>query len=186
MTKVIAAINMTLDGFCDHTSAIADEELHWHYTDLLKTGAVILYGRITFDLMRYWQPFVTEPSGNKDMDEFAKVMDQIPKIIFSRTLKNSDLNWKTAQLSNRNLGAEITEQKKSAGGDILIGSPSLIASASELNLVDEYQLCIHPVIAGKGLPLFKNISQLKVLNLTKTKIFRSGAVTHYYTPVKTK
>ena len=93
MRKVIAAINMTLDGFCDHTAIIPDEEIHQHYTELLSEADAILYGRITYQLMEYWRTVVKNPTGNKSMDEFAVIIDNISKIVFSRTLKNVD--WKS-------------------------------------------------------------------------------------------
>src|SRR6185436_951425 len=107
MRKVIAAINMTLDGFCDHTAGIPDEEIHQHYTQLLNEGDVILYGRITFQLMKYWQPMVKDPSGEKTMDDFAMAIDKIPKILFSHTLK--DVGWESAKLSSQSLNEEVLE-----------------------------------------------------------------------------
>ena len=89
MRKIIAAINMTLDGFCDHTVLLPDEEIHRHYTELLSDADAILYGRITYQLMQYWQALVKNPSGEKSMDDFAIAMDKIPKIVFSQTLKNT-------------------------------------------------------------------------------------------------
>ena len=71
MRKLIAAINMTLDGFCDHTIIIPDEEIHQHYADLLDSGDVVLYGRTTYQLMQYWQTLIKNPSGDKSMDDFA-------------------------------------------------------------------------------------------------------------------
>lgn len=65
MRKLIAAINVTLDGFCDHTAVIADEEIHQHYADLLRNAGAILYGRITYQLMEYWPTVVKNPTGNK-------------------------------------------------------------------------------------------------------------------------
>src|SRR3954462_9002549 len=109
MGKVIAAINMTLDGFCDHTAIIPDEEIHQHYADLLSNGDTILYGRITYQLMEYWQTVVKNPTGNKSMDEFAVIMDNIPKIVFSHTLKN--VEWDSAKLANRAVGEEVLELK---------------------------------------------------------------------------
>jgi dihydrofolate reductase len=185
MRKLIAAINITIDGVCDHTVGIADDELHDHYTGLLRNADSILYGRTTFELMKYWQPIVKEPTGNKAMDEFALVMDKIPKIVFSHTMKHT--GWDSAKLATRKFEEEVMALKKSGDGgsrDILVGSPSLIAAATNLHLVDELQLCVHPVIAGKGLPLFKNMSDLIFLKLLKTKTFGSGAVIHYYHPVK--
>jgi dihydrofolate reductase len=184
MRKLIAAINMTLDGFCDHTAVTPDEEVHQHYTDLLRNAGDIIYGRVTYQLMEnYWPTLVKKPSGNKSMDEFALAIDNIPKIVFSHTLKG--VEWKTAKLAKRDLKEEVLELRQKAGKDILVGSPGLIISLMNLHLIDELQLCVHPVIAGKGLPLFKNISDRIDLKLLKTKTFTPyGAVLLYYEPVK--
>jgi dihydrofolate reductase len=120
MRKVIAAINMTLDGFCDHTAGIPDEEIHQHYMELLNEGDAILYGRITYQLMEYWQPLVKNPSGEKTMDDFAMAIDKIPKIVFSHTLKN--VGWESAKLANRTIEEEVLELKQQPGRDILVGS----------------------------------------------------------------
>src|SRR5260221_1907163 len=90
MRKVIAAINMTLDGFCDHTAIIPDEEIHHHYADLLNNASVVLYGRITYQLMQFWQTLLKNPSGEKSMDDFAISIDKIPKIVFSHKLKTQN------------------------------------------------------------------------------------------------
>ena len=182
MGRVIAGINMTLDGFCDHTSAIADDELHQHYRELLQRVGIILYGRITYQLMEYWPPIVKNPTGNRATDGFAVVMDNIPKVVFSRTL--SEVDWESARIATRSFEDEVLALRQQSDNDILVGSPSLIAAARELNLVDQYQLCIHPIIAGKGLPLFKNIGGMTFLKLVKTKTFGSGAIVLYYEPTK--
>ena len=97
MRKLIAAINMTLDGFCDHTAVIADDELHQHFNILLSNADTILYGRITYQLMEsYWPSVVEKPTGNKPMDDFAVLIDNISKIVFSKTLKSID--WKNTKL----------------------------------------------------------------------------------------
>ena len=97
MRKLIAAMNMTLDGFCDHTAMIADDEIHDHYNELLKNTGTLIYGRITYQLMEsYWPIVVNDPTGNKPMDDFAVLIDNIPKIVFSRTLKN--VEWKNTTL----------------------------------------------------------------------------------------
>ena len=180
MSKIIAAINMTIDGFCDHTVIIPDEEIHDHYTTLLSNAGAILYGRITYQLMQYWQSLLKNPSGEKAMDDFAKAIDEVPKIIFSRTLKNT--GWDSAKLSNKSLEETVLELKQHPGKDVFVGSPGLIVTLTQLGLIDEYQLCVHPVIAGKGLPLFKNINEKIMLKLLKTKSFSSGAITLYYEP----
>lgn len=180
MRKLIAAINMTLDGFCDHTAGIPDDEIHQHYTDLLNNADTVLYGRITYQLMEYWRTLLEKPSDEKSMNDFAIAIDKIPKIVFSHTLQN--VEWESARLANRDIKEEVLELKQQSGKDILVGSRSLIIQLMKLNLLDEYQLCIHPVIAGTGLPLFENIKDRTVLELIKTKTFRGGAVTLYYEP----
>jgi dihydrofolate reductase len=191
MRKLIAAMNMTLDGFCDHTSMIADDELHEHYNKLLGNADALLYGRITYQLMEsYWPTIVKNPTGNKPTDEFAILIDNIEKIVFSHTLTNEDpiiAGWKNAKLAMKGFEQEVLELKQSAhpeSKDILVGSPSLIVAALNLNLVDELQLCVQPIIAGKGLRLFKNISERIYLKLLKTEKFNSsGSVVFYYEPV---
>jgi dihydrofolate reductase len=178
MRKVIAAINMTLDGFCDHTAIAPDEEVHQHYADLLSNAGTLLYGRITFELMQFWQHLIENPSGQKSMDDFALVMDGTPKIVFSHTIKAVD--WRSAKLANRSLEQEVMELKKQTGKDIFVGSRSIIIQLMKLNLIDELQLMVHPVIAGSGMPLFEHLNDRKVLELLKTKNFSSGAVILYY------
>ena len=179
MRKLIAALNMTLDGFCDHTSVIADDELHQHYNELLSNAGILLYGRITYQLMEsYWPSIIKNPTGNKPTDEFAVLIDNISKIVFSRTLKNVD--WKNTELKKEVVKEEVLELKQQDGKNIFAGSPSLIVALTNLDLIDEYQLCVHPIILGKGLQLFKNINDRINLKLLKTKTFGSGAVTLYY------
>ena len=184
MRKLIAAINMTLDGFCDHTAIIPDDEIHQHYADLLSNADTVLYGRITYQLMEFWRTVLENPTGNKSMDDFAIVMDNTPKIVFSHTLKNVD--WKSAKLADRDIEDEVLELKQQSGKDIFVGSPSLIVALTKLNMIDEYQLCVHPVIVGSGLPLFKNINNKTILKLIKTKTFSGGAVILYYEPTEEK
>jgi dihydrofolate reductase len=182
MRKVIAAFNMTLDGFCDHTAGIPDEEIHQHYAELLDNSGVILYGRTTYQLMQFWQTLLKNPSGEKSMDEFAVVIDKIPKIVFSHTLKNTE--WDSAKLSNQPLEEEVSKLKQQSGKDILVGSRSLIIQLMNLNLIDEFQLCVYPVIVGKGLSLFDKIKDRTIFKLLKTKTLGSGAIIFYYEPIR--
>ena len=186
MRKLVAAINMTLDGFCDHTAIDADDEIHQHYNDLLRNSGTLIYGRITYQLMEsYWPWVVKNPTGNKPMDDFAVLIDNIQKIVFSRTLKN--VSWKNTELKKEVIKEEVVELKKSSQSDtndILVGSRSLIVTLLNLNLIDEFQLLVQPTILGNGLPLFKNITDRISLKLIKTKNFSSGSIGLYYEPVK--
>ncbi|HLA58031.1 MAG TPA: dihydrofolate reductase family protein [Puia sp.] len=182
MRKLIAGINMTLDGFCDHTAMIADEEIHQHYNDLLRSADTLIYGRVTYQLMEsYWPSVVKNPTGNEPMDEFAVLIDNISKIVFSRTLKNVD--WKNTKLKKEVIKEEMLELKQSGSSgskNILVGSPSLIVALANLDLIDEYQIGVQPIVLGGGLPLFKNVINRFDLTFLKTKTFGCGAVILYY------
>lgn len=178
MRKLIACINMTLDGFCNHDAVNPDEEIHQHYAKLLDSADVALYGRITYELMKFWQTLLENPSGEKSMDDFAVAIDKIPKIVFSNTLK--DTGWDSATLAPKSLEEVVAELKQKTGGDILVGCRSLIIQLINLNLMDEFQLCVHPVVVGKGLPLFEHINDRTTFKLVNTKVFTSGAIILYY------
>lgn len=186
MRKLIAAINMTLDGFCDHTAGIADEEIHQHYNEILRNADTLIFGRITYQLMEsYWPSVVKNSTGNKPMDEFAVLIDNISKIVFSHTLES--VEWKNTKLKKEGIKEEVLKLMQSRNGgskNILVGSPGLIAALTQLGLIDEYQICVQPIILGSGLPLFNNISDRIDLKLLKTKTFGCGVVTLYYEPAK--
>lgn len=112
------------------------------------------------------------------MDDFALAINKIPKIVFSQTLQN--LDWETAELANKSLEKTVLEIKEDTNKDVLIGSRSLIIQLMKLHLIDEYQLCIHPVLAGASMPLFEGIEERIVFNLARTKTFKSGAIILYY------
>lgn len=182
MTKVIAAFNMTLDGVCDHTTGVASEELHQHYSDLVNNAGIVLYGRKTYELMQFWQTILQNPFGKKSMDDFAISINKTPKLVFSNNLKNT--NWDTAKLSDSTLNEKVLELKQHSEKDILVGSRSLIIQLLNSNLIDEFQICIHPIIEGKGLRLFDQITDRIMLKLIKTKSLKSGATILYYEPTR--
>jgi dihydrofolate reductase len=183
MRKLIAAMNMTLDGFCDHTAMNADDEIHQHYNELLRNTGTLIYGRITYQLMEsYWPSIVKNPTGNKPTDEFAVLIDNISKIVFSRTLVNVD--WKNTELKKEIIKEEILALRQKEGKSILVGSPGLIVALTQLDLIDEYQLAVQPIISGSGLSLFKNIRDRVDLRLLETKTFGCGAVMLSYERIK--
>ena len=176
---------MTLDGICDHTAIVPDEEIHQHYTDLINNAGAILYGRITYQLMQFWQTLLKNPSGEKSMDDFAVAIDKVPKIVFSHTLKST--GWDNAKLSDQSLeksSFKTQTRAKPREQRHFSWKPEFILQLLKLNLIDEFQLCVHPVIAGSGLPLFENVNDRTIFKLLKTKTFTGGAVTHYYEPIK--
>ena len=172
-----------MTGFATTRQGIADDEIHRHYCELLGNADTIIYGRITYQLMEYWRSVVENPTGNKANDEFAVAIDDVQKIVYSRTLENVD--WKNTELKREIVKEEILDLKQHAVKDVFVGSPSLIIALGNLGLVDEYQLGVQPTVIGSGLPLFKNITDRIDLNLLKTKTFGCGAVFLYYEPSQT-
>jgi dihydrofolate reductase len=130
-------------------SAGHSKQLHQHYNELLSHAGAIIFGRITYQLMENsWPPIVKKPTDNKPIDEFAVIIQKIPKIVFSRTLTN--VEWENAKLAKKGLKEEVSELRQQSGRDILVGNPGLILALMKLNLIDQYQLCVHPVITGSG------------------------------------
>jgi dihydrofolate reductase len=147
MRKIIASTNMTLNGYCDHNDGVADAALHDHYTNLLNNSDTLLYGRTTYQLMEsYWPTLVATPSGVRSMDDFALAIDNIHKIVYSKTLPS--VTWKNTTLKHDIITEELLALKQQPGKDILVGSPSLINTLTQLHLIDEYQLFIHPVLSS--------------------------------------
>lgn len=179
MGKIIAAMNMTLDGFCDHTAGIADEEIHQHYADMLKGAGALLYGRVTYQLMEdYWPSVVKTPTGDKSTDEFAVAIDNSKKIVYSRTLKS--VTWKNTVLKHEIDKDELKAMSRETTAPILVGSPGLIVSLTNLDLIDEYQLNINPILLGSGKALFAKLKHRVDLELYHTKKFNCGAIILYY------
>ncbi|MBL8090615.1 MAG: dihydrofolate reductase family protein [Anaerolineales bacterium] len=178
MRKVTFGINITIDGYCGHESGIADDELHEYFTELLHDSGVHIFGRETYHLMYpYWHDVAVNGSETEVINEFARAFDAIPKIVFSTTMKN--VEWNNTTLLHSNLREEILKLKEQPGKDIAIGSLNIASQVAGWNLIDEYHLVYHPVIAGKGPRLFDSVENLK-LNLVGSKTFGSGAVALHY------
>lgn len=178
MGKVIGASNMSLDGNCDHTAMLPNAHILDHYTSLLQGAAGILYGRRTYHLMEYWREFLEKPKGNKAEYAFAQAMDRLPKIVFSRQLKSVD--WHTARLADTGLEETVNQFRGSGKKDILIGSVSLIVDLLEMGQLDELQICIHPLLAGRGPRLFQGLGIRRLLQFEGTKSLGGGAMVLYY------
>ncbi|XDD46885.1 dihydrofolate reductase family protein [Leptospira sp. WS39.C2] len=181
MRKVVFGINASLDGFFGHEDMNADEDLHQYFTEILKESSQILYGRTTYELMvPFWPDVAKNQSMSKVSNEFATVFSSLEKILFSTTLKNVDDQNTT--LASRSLRDEVTHLKKQIGKDICVGSLSIASQLSNLGLIDEYRIVVHPVIVGKGPRLFSNhpLEKSLRLDLISTKTFPSGNVAHHY------
>ena len=180
MRNVIFAINITIDGCCDHTKTIADEELLEHYTHLLREADLLVYGRKTYELMvPYWPDIAKHQSATKAENEFARTFDSSKKIVFSRSLESAEGNTRIVRTK---LQDEIRKLKQEPGKDILVGGVNIPSQLIELGLVDEYRLVVQPIVAGAGRRLLEGVSlQEKLrLKLVESKSLKSGCVALRY------
>jgi dihydrofolate reductase len=182
MRNVIYAINLTLDGCCDHTKFNPAEDLLEHYTRLLRDDAgLLVYGRKTYQLMvPYWPDIAKSQSDTKADIEFAQAFDSLNKIVFSRSLDSAE--DKNTRIVRTNLRDEILKLKQEQGKDILVGGVDLPSQLMELGLIDEYRLVIAPIIVGKGRRLFEgvNLPEKYRLKLVESKTFKSGSIALRY------
>lgn len=179
MRKVIFAINSTINGFADHTSGIADDELHDFFTNLLNEVDVSLMGRKTYQLMAgYWPVAHKDPECTESIKRFADKFNAMKKIVFSNTLQ--DVEWQNSALAEKDLISTVLELKKEEGKNISAGSISIGEQLLKNNLIDEFFFVIHPVIANIGPRLFDEVNLSKTLQLTDSKKFDSGAVALHY------
>jgi dihydrofolate reductase len=181
MRNVIFAINTTLDGCCEHTKTIADEELLEHYTQLLREVDLLVYGRKTYQLIvPYWPDIAKNHSGTKAEIEFARTFDSINAVVFSQSLDSAE--GKNRRIVRTKLQDEILKLKEEPGRNILVGGVDIPSQLIELGLVDEYRFVVQPIIAGEGRRLLEGVSlQEKLqLKLVESKIFKSGSVALRY------
>jgi len=180
MRKLISAINISLDGFADHTVAVAaDDELHDFFSDLLDSTDVALFGRVTYQLMEsYWPHAHEDPRATRGELKFADKFNAIPKIVFSKTLDKA--SWNNTRLVKENMVEEVVKLKQQPGKNISIGGISTAQEFMKRDLIDEYWLAIHPVIVGQGRRLFDGLNERINLRLVDTKIFMSGVVVLHY------
>ncbi len=181
MRKLIYAINITLDGCCDHTKQMVDEEALEHHALLLRDADLLVFGRKTYQLMvPYWPDVAKNPSETKADIEFAKTFVSKNKIVFSRSLESAE--DKNTRIVRSNLRDEILKLKKEPGKNILAGGVDIPSQLIELGLVDEYRFVVTPIIAGEGRRLLEGVSlaQKLQLKLVESKIFPSGCVALRY------
>lgn len=182
MRKLVYAINLTLDGCCDHTKGIADEELHAYYAQLLRGYDTFVYGRITYELMvPFWPDMAKANSGTtKTMNDFAHAFNDVKEIVvFSRSLERAAA--KNTRIVRSDLRDEILKLKQQDGKDILAGGVDIPSQLIQLGLVDEYYFVIQPVLVGEGRRLLEGITLQEKLQLVKTSAMKSGSVVLHYT-----
>lgn len=182
MRNVIYAINITLDGCCDHTKAIADEELLEHYTHLMREVDLLVFGRKTYQLMvPYWPDIAKNHSGQTKADiDFAQAFDSKKLVVFSQSLDRAE--GKNTRIVRTNPQDEILKLKQEPGKNILLGGVAIPSQLIELGLVDEFRFVVQPIIAGEGRRLLEGVSlQEKMqLKLVESKILKSGCAALRY------
>ena len=182
MRNVIYAINITLDGCCDHTKFNPDEETFEYIIRLLRDDAgLLVYGRKTYQLMvPYWPDIAKSQSATKSDIEFAQTFVSKKKIVFSRSLASAE--DENTRIVRTNLHDEILKLKQESGKDILVGGVDVPSQLMELGLIDEYRLLVTPIIAGAGRRLFEgvNLPEKCRLKLVESKTFKSGCIALRY------
>jgi dihydrofolate reductase len=185
MRKLVLFMHMSLDGFAaDPNRGLGflsyDKELQQYADEVVRSVGSPVYGRITYQLIEsYWPTVLNNPNEDKRSREHAQWVEDVPKIVFSRTL--NEVTWNNTQLIKDNIAEEMNKLKQQPGKDLVIfGSPGLSANFMNLGLIDEYKLTVHPIILGSGISVFTNNTTKSTLKLLESKTLKSGVVTLHY------
>ena len=181
MRKIIQSINVTPDGFCDHRNAIPDEELHKNASELLRNADLMLFGRVVYQMFEdYWPHARKDKTAPEYMFEFADLVNNIPKIVYSKTLKTAD--WQNSTLVHEINKEDILKLKQMPGKDILIAGPTIFDQLAKMGVIDEYYFQVHPMIGGHGKRFFETIKLDTAIPLEfiDAKIFKSGVINLRY------
>jgi dihydrofolate reductase len=179
LRKIVVMMSVSLDGFFEGPNheldwQLVDDELHSHFNSELSEMGAFLDGRVTYELMAsYWPTADADPTSTAPVVEFARIWRDMPKIVYSRTLERADWN---ATVVRDVVAEEVMELKEQPGGDLVLGGADLAATFRRLDLIDEYRLYVHPVIIGRGKPLFQPSDATIDLKLAETRAFGNGVV----------
>ncbi|MFI9586617.1 dihydrofolate reductase family protein [Streptomyces sp. NPDC052236] len=179
MRKIILMMSLSLDGFMEGPNReidwhLVDDELHRHFNEESRKMGAFLDGRVTYELMAdFWPTADTDPSSTEPMVEFAGIWRDMPKFVFSRTLERAD--WNTTIVRDV-VVEDIMALKAQPGGDLALGGADLAATFMRHDLIDEYHLYVHPVVIGRGKPLFQPSDRRIDLRLAETRTFGNGVV----------
>src|SRR5215510_12703093 len=173
------AINITLDGCCDHREGSTDGELHRYWAENLAQADALLFGRVTYEMMEAaWRPPATGVRPDW-MEPFARTIDAAKKYVVSSTLDRVDWN---AEFVRGDLGEAVQKLKREPGKGLFVGGVKLPLALAELGLIDEYEFVVHPRLAGHGPTLFAGLSKRVDLKLVSRLEFGSGVVAMRYEP----
>ena len=179
MRKVVLTMSVSLDGFIEGPNReidwhMVDDELHSHFNEWLAAMGAFLSGRVTYELMaEFWPTADADPSSTGPMVEFARIWRDMPKIVYSTTLEHAD--WNTTVVRDV-VPEEVMALKAQPGGDLALGGADLAAAFMRHDLIDEYRIYVHPVVIGRGKPLFPPRDAKVVLRLAQTRTFGNGVV----------
>lgn len=183
MRKVIVFNSISIDGYYagDNNETdwfVHDPEVNKAAHEMMNPDS-ILFGRATYQMFEsYWPHVAKNPQAPQEMKTMANELNEMTKVVFSKTLK--EVTWVNSKLFNSNLEEEVKKLKEARGRDITIfGSGTIIQQFANEGLIDEYLLAVTPVIIGKGKSFFKNVKENK-LELIETRSFKSGMVLLHY------
>jgi dihydrofolate reductase len=175
---------VSLDGFfVDRKGDMSwahknDAEWNAFVNENASGNGVLVFGRITYELMASYWP---TPMALQNSPVVAKGMNDMPKIVFSRTLDNA--SWSNTKLVKGDLAAEMRKMKKQPGPDmVILGSGSIVSQLAQQNLIDEYQIALSPIVLGNGRTMFEGVKEKLNLKLTKSRTFGNGTVFACYQP----
>jgi dihydrofolate reductase len=179
MRKIVYMMSMSVDGFVEGPNReldwhLVDDELHTHFNEVLAPMGAFLNGRVVYELMAdFWPTADADPASPAPMVEFARIWREMPKLVYSRTLERA--GWNSAIVRDV-VPAEVRELKAQPGGDLVVGGADLAAAFMRHGLVDEYRVYVHPVILGRGKPMFPPADSVTRLRLAETRAFGNGVV----------
>ncbi len=179
MRKIIFMMSVSLDGFMEGPNHeldwhLIDEELHGHFNDELGAMSAFLEGRVAYELMdEFWPTADDDPASPPTIVEFARIWREMPKIVYSKTLERADGKSEIVREVDPDA---VNELKVQPGGNMALGGANLAASFMRLDLVDEFRVYVHPVLIGRGRPMFQPADERIDLQLTQTRTFGNGVV----------
>jgi len=175
MTKLVFGMNQSLDGYVDHEKMSTGPVLFRHWIEQVDSLAGSLYGRRVYELMRYWDE--DRPEWSADEKAFAQAWRRQPKWVVSRSLKSVGPN---ATLVGADFEAAVRDLKSGPAGEVAVAGPELAGSLTNLGLIDEYRLYLHPVVLGVGKPFF--VGPRPPLRLISTDPVGEGVIRLTYVP----
>jgi dihydrofolate reductase len=179
LRKIVLMMSVSLDGFIEGPNRdidwhMVDDELHSHFNEQLSSMGAFLDGRVTHELMAgFWPTADADPASTPPMVEFAHIWRDMPKIVYSRTLQRAD--WNTTVVHDV-VPEDVMALKAQPGGDLALGGADLAAAFMRYDLIDEYRIYVHPIVIGRGKPLFPPSDTRITLHLAETRTFGNGVV----------